>query len=59
MGGYGVVNLHGEYHVAPSWSVFARVDNLFDKQYQLATSSSTDYASLGATLFAGVRFTLR
>lgn len=59
MGGYGVVNLHGEYLVAPSWSVFARVDNLFDKQYQLATSSSTDYASLGATLFAGVRFTLR
>ena len=59
MGGYSIVNLHGAYRVAPSWSVFARVDNLFDKQYQLATSSSTDYASLGATVFAGVRFTLR
>jgi len=59
MGGYSIVNLHGAYRVAPSWSVFARVDNLFDKQYQLATSSSTDYAALGATVFAGVRFTLR
>ncbi|MFZ2629126.1 MAG: TonB-dependent receptor [Rugosibacter sp.] len=59
MGGYGLVNLHGEYQIGQGWSAFARVDNLFDKQYQLATSSSTDYASLGATVFAGVRFTLR
>ncbi|PKO82967.1 MAG: TonB-dependent receptor [Betaproteobacteria bacterium HGW-Betaproteobacteria-11] len=59
MGGYGVVNLHGEYQLDHGWSVFARVDNLFDKQYQLVTSSSTDYAALGTTVFVGARFTLK
>ncbi|HPB90602.1 MAG TPA: TonB-dependent receptor [Rugosibacter sp.] len=59
MGGYGVVNLHGEYRVNSSWSVFARADNLFDKEYQLVSNASTDYASLGATVFAGIRFSLR
>lgn len=59
MGGYGVVNLHGEYRITPSWSLFGRVDNLFDKQYRLVASQSSDYASLGFTVFAGVRFALR
>jgi vitamin B12 transporter len=59
MGGYGVVNLHGEYRLDHGWSMFARVDNLFDKRYELATSSTTNYASLGTTVFAGVRFVLK
>ncbi|MBI5907381.1 MAG: TonB-dependent receptor [Burkholderiales bacterium] len=59
MGGYGLVNLHGEYRFDHGWSAFARVDNLFDKHYELATSSTTNYASLGTTVFAGVRFVLK
>lgn len=59
MGGYGLLNLHGEYRIDSSWSLFARVDNLFDKRYELVTSSSTNYASLGTTVFAGVRFALQ
>jgi len=59
LGGYSLVNLRGEYRIDHGWSLFARVDNLFNKRYELARSSTTDYASLATTLFAGVRFVLK
>lgn len=34
LGGYGIVNLHSQYDVNERWSVHARVDNAFDKQYE-------------------------
>jgi vitamin B12 transporter len=36
LGGYGLVDLRAEYHVAPEWLVQGRVDNLTDKQYETA-----------------------
>jgi vitamin B12 transporter len=57
--GYGILNLHGEYKSGQDWSMFARIDNLFDKDYQLARASSSEYASLGSMLFVGVRHTLK
>lgn len=52
MGGYGIVNLTAEWAVAKGWSLFARGNNVFDKDYQLAA----DYSTGGATVFAGVRW---
>jgi len=59
LGGYGIVNLHGEYRVDNRWSLFGRIDNLFDKEYRLARSSTSDFASLGTTVFVGARFIMR
>ena len=54
-----LVNLRGEYRLDQSWSIFSRVDNLFNTSYELARSSTTQYAFLGTTLFVGVRFILK
>lgn len=59
MGGYGIVNLHGEYRVDAQWSLFGRVDNLFDKQYKLVGNAASSYATLGASAFVGARFTMK
>ena len=58
MGGYGLVHLRGEYRLDGGWALFARVDNLFDKRYELVQSSTTNFAALGTQLFVGARFTL-
>jgi vitamin B12 transporter len=55
MGGYAVLNLTAEWMVTPGWTLFARADNIFDKNYELAAGFGTG----GATVFAGVRAVLR
>ena len=55
MGGYAFVNLTAEWLVAEDVTLFARADNIFDKNYQLAAGFGTG----GATVFAGVRAVLR
>ena len=52
MGGYGIVNVTVEWPFFKGWSLFARGNNVFDKNYQLASGYSTG----GAQFFAGVRF---
>jgi len=52
LGGYGIVNLHGEYAMARGWSLFGRANNVFDKHYELRR----DYATAGANVFVGVRY---
>ena len=52
MGGYGIVNFTVEWAFARGWSLLARGNNVFDKNYQLAA----DFSTGGATLFAGVRW---
>lgn len=59
LGAYSLVNLRGEYRLDPDWSIFARIDNLFNANYELARSSTTQYAFLGTTLFVGARFVLK
>lgn len=58
MGGYGLINLRGEYRLDSHWSVFARIDNLFDKRYELVRSSTTNFTALGTQVFVGARFAL-
>jgi vitamin B12 transporter len=52
MGGYALTNLTVEYAVAKAWTLFARMNNVFDKHYELAA----DYNTPGFNVFAGVRF---
>ncbi|MGO4808290.1 TonB-dependent receptor plug domain-containing protein [Cupriavidus sp. 2MCAB6] len=41
LGGYGIVNLTARYNIDKQWFVAARVENLFDKNYQLAYPYNT------------------
>jgi vitamin B12 transporter len=55
LGGYGVVNLFANYDFAPSWSLFGRWNNVFDKKYELARN----YNTAESNLFVGVRYGMR
>lgn len=52
LAGYGVVNVFGSYQFAAAWNVLVRVNNVADKDYQLASG----YATEGSSLFIGLRF---
>ncbi|WP_201344688.1 TonB-dependent receptor domain-containing protein [Thiohalobacter sp. COW1] len=56
LAGYGLVNLTYRYRPAPRWQVEARVENLFDKDYVLASSFAGDWNTLDRTLFVSVRY---
>ena len=51
LAGYGLVNLSAHYDITKSWYLDARIDNLFDKDYELAYSYNTPrrgaYVTLG------------
>ena len=53
--GYAIFNLYGSYRFARDWSAYARINNLFDRDYQLVT----DYATAGVNAFVGVRYALK
>ena len=55
MGGYAIVNLTLEWTVSPRLTLFARGDNVLDKNYELAAG----YATGGATVFGGMRVSLQ
>src|SRR3990172_8657401 len=52
LGSYSLVNLFGEYRVAAGWSLFARINNLLDEDYELVQG----FATPGFNVFAGVRY---
>lgn len=58
MSSYALTNLFAEYAMAKDWSLFARIDNLFDKEYEIARSTSVIYGTPGLSAFAGIRYTL-
>ncbi|CAG9177550.1 TonB-dependent receptor domain-containing protein [Cupriavidus respiraculi] len=41
LGGYGIVNLNARYNIDKQWFIAARVENVFDKDYQLAYPYNT------------------
>jgi len=51
--GYAVVNLAANYKVDPHVDLFARIDNLFNTQYQ----DPTGFLRPGLGVFAGMRLT--
>ncbi|MCB5190148.1 TonB-dependent receptor [Methylobacillus arboreus] len=52
MAGYTLVNLYTNYRINDDWSLNARINNLFDRKYELAK----DYGTFGANLFVSVRY---
>jgi vitamin B12 transporter len=52
LGGYSLTNLYGAYRFAKDWSIFTRVNNLFDREYVLADT----YATPGMNAFVGIRY---
>lgn len=52
MGGYGLLNLTASHALDNDWSLQARVNNLFDKSYELAQG----YGTPGVNVFVGVRY---
>lgn len=61
MGGYTIFNLTAQYKINPDWTVQARVNNVFDKNYRLALDGNPEttgfaYNTPGANLFVNVRY---
>lgn len=52
MAGYTLVNVYGAYQLARDWQVFARVNNLFNRDYML----SYGFGTPGITTFVGLRY---
>lgn len=52
LGGYALVNLYASTRVARDYTLLARIDNLGDKDYQLART----YATPGRTLYVGLKW---
>ena len=55
LSGYSLAHVYGAYHLNAEWSVFARVNNLFNREHELTKG----YATLGINTFIGVRYTPR
>jgi vitamin B12 transporter len=55
LGGYALLNLGGRYELAPGWSVQLRLDNAFDRRYELASGYNTP----GRTLTLAMRYRMR
>jgi vitamin B12 transporter len=52
MGGYGLMNLYLNHELDNQWSLFAKWNNVFNAQYQLAYG----YLTPGSNIFVGVRY---
>ena len=52
LSGYSLLNLSASTPIAKEWTLLARVDNLADKQYELART----YATAGRSFYAGVKW---
>ena len=52
MGGYALTNVSASYRVDNNVSLFARVNNLFNKKYELVD----DFAVPGVNVLVGLRY---
>ncbi|MEN3363128.1 MAG: vitamin transporter [Burkholderiales bacterium] len=55
LGGYALLNLHASYGFAKDWTLFARWNNVLDKDYELTKGYNTG----GSNVFVGVRYGMR
>jgi vitamin B12 transporter len=56
LAGYGIVNLAYRQPLGKGLDLQARLENLFDRDYVLASSFSGDYNTLGRSLFLTLRY---
>lgn len=59
LAGYGLMNVSDLYKIDPNWSLLARVDNVLDKKYTLATSFGTPYATPGRSAYLTLRYSYK
>lgn len=59
MGGYALTNLFVNYALSKEWQAFGRVDNVFDRNYDIARSVNVIYGTPGISAFAGIRYTFQ
>ncbi len=52
LGGYSLINLYASTPLSKDWTLLARVNNLADKNYQLANT----YTTLGRSFYTAVRW---
>ncbi|MBY4594031.1 TonB-dependent receptor domain-containing protein [Ottowia caeni] len=55
LGGYGLVNLYATTTIARQWTFLARINNVADKDYQLARG----YATAGREFYVGLRWMMK
>ena len=55
MGGYSIFNLYSSYEIEQNLTVFARWNNILNKQYQLTYGYNTP----GSNIFAGIRYAMK
>lgn len=55
MGGYTIYNVYANYQLENDWSLFARWNNVFNKDYQL----SYGYNTPGSNVFVGLRYAMK
>ncbi|MDR2154293.1 MAG: TonB-dependent receptor [Burkholderiaceae bacterium] len=55
LGGYGLVNLYASATIAREWTLLARIDNVGDKDYQIASG----YRTPARAFYIGLRWTPR
>lgn len=62
LGGYTLLNLNAIYRLNQDWSINARAENVFDRNYTLTTTASSwdpaapDFNTPGSSLFVGLRY---
>ncbi|HEC07702.1 MAG TPA: TonB-dependent receptor, partial [Thiolapillus brandeum] len=49
---YTLVNLNASYRLNPNWQIFAKLENAFDEDYQLASGYNTQ----GRAGYLGIRY---
>jgi len=54
--GYGVMNVNYQYNIKKNMAATARIENLFDKEYVLATSFSGDWNTLDRSVFISLQY---
>ena len=54
--GYGVVNLKSSYALTKDWTLQARVENIFEKSYALATYAGSHFATPGVSAYVTLRY---
>ena len=55
LGGYGIVNLRGQWALAKQWTLKGHINNIGNKRYETVA----DYNSLGTTFYLGVAYETR
>ncbi|MCP3852250.1 MAG: TonB-dependent receptor [Gammaproteobacteria bacterium] len=56
LSGYGVMNLRGSYHFNKHWTLKAKVDNLFDKDYATNTAGDLPYKAQDRYVFTSIHY---